>query len=147
MKIAITSAVFDSDAELAAFSAQKDNSGALVSFTGICRSDDGAIKHLELQHYPGFTEAEIARLAGEAAQRHQLLDLLVIHRVGIVPAGETIVLVAARAIHRTAAFNAVSDLMDALKTDAPVWKRELGASGARWIEPTASDCARREARK
>jgi len=147
MLVRIVPAAFDASAELAAFGARKDNAGALVSFIGICRGDGGATAHLELQHYPGFTESEIARLAEEAAQRHQLLDLLVVHRIGVIPAGETIVLVAARAIHRAAAFNAVSELMDALKTEAPIWKRELGPGGARWIEPTASDYAQREAKK
>lgn len=67
-----------------------------------------------------------------------------IHRIGAVPAGEPIVLVAALSSHRAAAFAAVSEMMDYLKTDAPFWKREQGPDGARWIDPTAADYARRE---
>jgi molybdopterin synthase catalytic subunit len=73
-----------------------------------------------------------------------LAGLLVIHRFGPILPGEPIVLVAALSAHRAAAFAAVEELMDFLKTDAPFWKREIGPNGARWIEPTAEDRRRRE---
>ena len=72
-------------------------------------------------------------------QRHGLIDLLVIHRVGAIAAGEAIVLVAASSAHRMSALAAVSEVMDHLKTEAPIWKKEVGAAGARWVEPTAAD--------
>ena len=113
---------------------------------GYCRaiSKEGeALTYLELTHYPGFTEAEITRLADTVKVRHGLSGLLVIHRVGAIAAGDPIVLVAASSTHRDAALAAVADLMDYLKTDAPLWKREIGDFGARWIEPTDADRARR----
>ena len=143
----ITPSAFSPDAELQRFAQERDDAaGALASFVGYCRagSAHGRVDHLELDHYPRFTEAEVARLAATAAQRHDLIDLLVIHRVGAVAAGEPIVLVAALSTHRAAAFAAVRELMDYLKTDAPLWKREIGPDGARWIEPTAADFARRQ---
>lgn len=142
----ITDRPFSPDAEMHAFSGARDGSaGALASFVGYCRhtSASGAVSQLELDHYPGFTEAEVSRLAHEVAGRYDLLDLLVIHRIGTVLANEPIVLVAALSGHRTEAFAAVAAMMDYLKTDAPFWKRETGPDGARWIEPTAKDRARR----
>jgi molybdopterin synthase catalytic subunit len=143
----ITPLAFSPDVELQRFAQQRDAAaGALASFVGYCRagSAQGPVERLELDHYPGFTGAEVARLAAGVAQRHDLIDLLVIHRVGAVAAGEPIVLVAALSAHRAAAFAAVSELMDCLKTDAPLWKREIGPDGARWIEPTSADHARRQ---
>lgn len=147
MRILITPNAFSPDAEVARFAAQRgDDAGALASFVGYCRgrAEGGAVEQLELEHYPGFTEAEVERLAQTVAAKHGLLDLLVIHRVGAIPAGDPIVLVAALSRHRAAAFAAVSEMMDYLKTDAPMWKREVGANGARWIEPTDEDHARRQ---
>jgi molybdopterin synthase catalytic subunit len=146
--VLITEAAFSPEAEVARFSARRGAStGALATFVGYCRggSEHGAVSQLQLDHYPGFTEAEVRGLAERTARRHGVDALLVVHRVGVVPAGEAIVLVAARSGHRVAAFAAVAELMDYLKTDAPFWKREVGPEGARWIEPTDQDRARRKA--
>jgi molybdopterin synthase catalytic subunit len=146
IRTAITTEPFQPELELSAFMESRgDDIGAIASFIGYCRtsSAQGAVKHLELDHYPGFTEREVACLADRAAKRHGLDALLVIHRVGIIPAGDPIVLVAAQSRHRADAFAAVVETMDYLKTDAPFWKRESGPEGARWIEPTAADYARR----
>lgn len=139
---------FDPHARLAQYDDAGADHGALASFIGYCRGQSGgrAVETLELQYYPGFTEQEIARMAEATLRRRGLNDVLVVHRVGVIRPGEAIVLVAARSAHRAAAFAAVEELMDFLKTDAPLWKREDGAGGARWIEPTAEDRARRAAR-
>ena len=145
----ITPHAFSPDAELSRFAqARNGATGALASFVGYCRATtaQGAVTQLELDHYPGFTEAEVARLATGVASRHGLIDLFVIHRVGAIAANEPIVLVAALGAHRAEAFAAVSEMMDYLKTDAPFWKREVGPRGARWIEPTTADYARRRER-
>ena len=137
---------FEPDAELARFASERgETCGAAVSFVGYCRgqAEHGQVTQLELEHYPGFTESEIERIAHAISVKHDLAHLLVIHRAGIVAAGEPIVLVAALSSHRAAAFAAVEELMDYLKTDAPFWKRETGPGGARWIEPTAADQRRR----
>ena len=144
MRVFITDQPFSPDAELALFSDSRGaEAGAVASFIGYCRADEGAVETLELQHYPGFTEKEVERLARDVAGRLALDDLLVIHRVGAVGARQAIVLVAAMSAHRAVAFAAVAEMMDYLKTDAPFWKREAGPAGARWIEPTAADYARR----
>ena len=145
MHIRITAAAFDPQAEIAAFAAGRQDSGALVTFTGTCRARTGAVavEELRIDHYPGFTEKEIARLTEDVARRFTCPDLLVVHRVGVIRPGEAIVLVAALSIHRANAFKAVETLMDYLKTDAPLWKKESGPQGARWIEPRSEDHARR----
>jgi molybdopterin synthase catalytic subunit len=147
MHILISPTPFSPDAELARFAdTRAGDIGAIASFVGYCRTSapDGAVHMLELQHYPGFTEAEIERLAQRVAERYALDDLLVIHRVGAVQTRAPIVLVAAMSAHRAPALAAVAEMMDYLKTDAPFWKREIGSAGARWVEPTAADYARRQ---
>ena len=147
IQIVVTPGPFAPAHELACFAAARnDQCGALASFVGYCRGQahGDAVTTLELQHYPGFTEAEIDRLAQQVAAKHTLAALFVMHRVGVIRAGEAIVLVAAQSAHRAAAFAAVEEMMDYLKTDAPLWKRETGADGARWIEPTIEDYARRQ---
>ena len=136
---------FDPQAETARFAAGRDDAGALVSFVGLCRAatDGAAVEELRIDHYPGFTETEIARLAEQTARRFDCRDLLVVHRVGRIKPGEAIVLVAALSVHRASAFDAARVLMDYLKTDAPLWKKEQGPGGARWIEPRADDLTRR----
>jgi molybdopterin synthase catalytic subunit len=145
MRIRVTPEAFDPQQEIAAFTAGRDDAGALVSFVGYCRaSTDGApVQELRIDHYPGFTEKEIAHLAEEVSCRFDCPDLLVVHRVGVIRPGEAIVLVAALSVHRANGFEAVRVLMDYLKTDAPLWKKESGPDGARWIEPRPEDHARR----
>jgi molybdopterin synthase catalytic subunit len=126
---------------LAAFCAGRSETGAVVSFTGLARGGDGAVERLELEAYPGFTEAEIGRIAEAARTRFALHDFLVVHRIGEIAPGEAIVFVATAAAHRREAFEAADHLMDYLKSRAPFWKREHGPAGARWIEPTERDMA------
>jgi molybdopterin synthase catalytic subunit len=146
LQVRVVSEAFDPQAEAAAFCAGRDDAGALVTFCGYCRSANKgeAVAELRLDQYEGFTEKEITRITQEVATRFSCPDLLVIHRVGLVRPGEAIVLVAALGTHRANAFEAVKVLMDYLKTDAPLWKKETGPSGARWIEPRSDDYARRQ---
>src|SRR6266581_4073487 len=97
MQVRIAPQAFDPQAEVAAFTAGRDDAGALVSFVGTCRAttDGIAVEELRIDHYPGFTEKEIARLAEETCRRFGCPDLLVVHRVGAIRPGEAIVLVAA----------------------------------------------------
>jgi molybdopterin synthase catalytic subunit len=113
----------------------------VVSFVGHCRDEAGSLAALELEHYPGMAEDEIARAAGEAEARWPLLGLTVIHRYGRIDAGERIVLVAVAAEHRGAAFAAAEMLMDYLKTRAPFWKRAIRVDGGveGWIEAKGED--------
>ncbi len=131
---------FDVAAEIAAI-ARGDDVGAIVTFTGVCRSDGGRLTALELEHYPAMAEAEIARVAKEAATRWPLTAVTVVHRHGVIAVGDNIVLVATASTHRDAAFEAARFIMDFLKTDAPFWKKEHPANEAKgdWVEAQARD--------
>ena len=113
-------------------------SGAVASFTGHVRREKD-LSTLTLEHYPDMTEAEIARLVGEAGNRWPLTGVTVVHRVGPLKPGERIVLVAVASPHRHAAFAACEFLMDYLKTQAPFWKEETRGSEHHWVEHRASD--------
>ena len=112
--------------------------GAVATFTGIVRADDG-VGELELEHYPGVTERTLTGLAQEALRRWSLAGATVVHRVGPMQPGERIVFVAAAATHRGAALEACAFLIDRLKTDAPFWKRERRGGEARWVEQRETD--------
>jgi molybdopterin synthase catalytic subunit len=147
MVVRIVNGAFDPHGEQAAFVEGRVDAGALVGFVGYCRdrTSNEAVDSLFLDHYSPFTENEIARILKEVGGRYELLDALVIHRVGMMNPGDPIVLVAVLSSHRTQAFEAAWVLIDYLKTDAPLWKREDGPGGQRWIEPSADDYARRAA--
>ena len=137
--IRLTDHAFDPGAALNAFCAGRLQTGAVASFLGIARSGDGG--GLELEAYPGFTESEIAACVETARERFGLQDAAVIHRIGRISPGEAIVLVLTAAPHRREAFEACDFLMDYLKSRAPLWKREHGPDGSRWVDPTARDLA------
>jgi molybdopterin synthase catalytic subunit len=112
--------------------------GAVATFTGLVRADDGAAV-LELEHYPGATEAALERLAQEAAARWSLTATAIVHRVGPMRPGDRIVFVGTAAPHRAGALEACAFLIDRLKTDAPFWKRETRGGEARWVEARGGD--------
>jgi molybdopterin synthase catalytic subunit len=131
----------DIAAEVAALTAGRTDIGAVVTFSGLCRDEAGRLAALELEHYPGMAEGEIARIASEAVDRWSLQGLTVVHRFGKVVPGDNIVLVAAASSHRQAAFEAADFLMDYLKSRAPFWKKEHRADGSDggWVEAKESD--------
>ncbi len=141
----LTPGALIADAELRAFVAGRTGDGAVVSFIGLARdsSASGPVSGLFLDHYPGFTERSLERIAAEAAERFDISSVRVAHRCGEVRPGEAMVFVAVAAPHRRAAFEAADYLMDRLKTEAAFWKREDGPDGSRWIEPTEKDRADR----
>jgi len=130
---------FDVGAEIAALKADRSDIGAIVTFIGTVRDQHGAVAEMTLEHYPGMTESELSRIEAEANARWPLQASLIVHRVGTLKAGDNIVLVVTASEHRDAAFEAAKFLMDYLKSRAPLWKRETGAGGARWVEATPSD--------
>jgi molybdopterin synthase catalytic subunit len=136
---------FDPAAETARFAAAHREAGGIASFIGQVRAGQGgdAVQALELSHYPPLTLPGMEALAAAAAERWPLDGVLIVHRTGRLGPGEPIVLVAAAARHRRAAFSAVDFAMDHLKSEAWFWKRELTARGWRWIEPRAEDHADR----
>lgn len=134
---------FSAAAEIAALTEGRTDVGAVVSFTGLCRDEGGTLEALELEHYPGMAETQVARVVEEAQARWALQGATVIHRYGRIRAGENIVLVATASAHRSAAFEAAEFLMDFLKTRAPFWKREHRRDGTigGWVEAKAEDDA------
>jgi molybdopterin synthase catalytic subunit len=139
--IRLVAEAFDAGVALTRHPPGRSITGAVVSFLGIARGEPGPGPALELEAYPGFTEARIAALIETTIDRFGLQDAEVIHRVGPVAAGEVIVLVLTAAAHRREAFEACDFLMDYLKSRAPFWKKEYGPDGTRWVEPTARDLA------
>ncbi len=136
---------FDAAAESRLLVEGRSDVGAVVTFTGLCRSESGTLDALELEHYPGMAEAQIRRIAEEASARWPLSGLTVIHRYGRIAPGDNIVLVVAASSHREAAFDAASFVMDFLKTEAPFWKKEHRSEGAAaWVEAAARDDARKD---
>lgn len=140
-KIRVQAENFDAAAEGAALTCGRRDVGALVSFIGLCRDEAGTLDALELEHYPGMAEEEIARMVGEAERRWPLLGVTVIHRHGRILPGEQIVLVLCASAHRAAAFAAAEYLMDFLKSRAPFWKKEHRADGGQgdWVAAKDAD--------
>ena len=139
--IRLTDTLFDPGALLTEFSKGRTETGAVATFTGLARAEQGRAAILELEAYPGFTEAEIGKIADQARTRWDLHDIAILHRVGQIAPGDPIVFVATAAGHHRAAFEACDFLMDYLKSRAPFWKKEHGTDGARWVEPSAQDRA------
>jgi molybdopterin synthase catalytic subunit len=132
---------FDVGREVTALTAANPGIGAIAVFVGLVRDQaDGApVTAMTLEHYPGMTEREIARIDAEARRRWPLADTLVIHRFGRLAPNDRIVLVATASAHRDAAFDACRFVIDWLKTRAPFWKLEEGAAGRRWVEARDDD--------
>ena len=133
---------FDIAAESALLTKAQTDLGALVTFTGLCRDEQGTLAALEIEHYPGMAQEEIERVAFEARRRWPVDGVLVIHRYGLIRPGEPIVLVATTSRHREEAFAAAAYLMDFLKTRAPFWKKTHGPDTAGdWVAAKAQDDA------
>lgn len=110
--------------------------GACSVFVGSMRdfNEGDQVMGMTLEHYPGMTDRHLERIAAEAEQRWDLLDVLVVHRVGDLDPGDPIVLVAVWSAHRKDAFEACRAVMEELKSRAPFWKKERLVSGTRWVE-------------
>lgn len=115
--------------------------GALASFVGLVRdaNDGRSVSAMTLEHYPGMTEQALQAICVEAAGRWDILDTLVVHRVGALKPGDRIVLVGVTSAHRGEAFAACEFIMDYLKTRAPFWKKEATPEGEKWVEARGSD--------
>lgn len=136
IRVSIQPAPIDLGTEIAGVEVR--GAGAIASFTGTVRGDDG-VTELLLEHYPGMTEAALVALAEQAMVRWDLLAVTMVHRVGPMEPGDRIVFIATAAAHRAAALESCAYLIDRLKTDAPFWKRERRGDGATWVEARGSD--------
>jgi molybdopterin synthase catalytic subunit len=140
MAVRVQAEDFDVAAEIDALTAGPADVGAIVTFTGRVRSNEGQLAGMTLEHSPGMTESELARIDAEALARWPLLASLIVHRVGELAPGDNIVLVVTASAHRQAAFEAAGFLMDYLKTRAPFWKKETSAAGeTTWVEARQGD--------
>ncbi len=144
-RVSIQSHDFDLGAEVAALRAGDPAVGAVASFIGTVRDRNGGgageVSAMELEHYPGMTEKSIEAMIDAAMARFDIRAARVVHRVGLLQPGAQIVLVAVSSAHRGQAFQACEFLMDYLKTQAPFWKKETTAEGARWVDARVADDA------
>jgi molybdopterin synthase catalytic subunit len=132
---------FDAGAEIAALRRGNAKIGAVATFIGVCRdaNDGDKVTTMTLEHYPGMTEKALETIAAEAKQKWNVMDVLIVHRVGELKPTDQIVLVVVTGAHRGEAFAACEFIMDYLKTRAPFWKKERTPQGARWVEARTSD--------
>lgn len=143
MAIFVQTGDFDLSTEVAKLRANNPAVGAVVSFVGVVRDlNEGAdVQAMELEHYPGMTEKALQDIVDQASHRWQLMDVVVIHRVGLLLPLDQIVLVAVATKHRGEAFAACEFMMDYLKTQAPFWKKEKTQQGERWVDARETDDA------
>ena len=134
---------FDLGVECARLHAADGGVGAIVSFVGTVRggSAGNGVQRMELEHYPGMTERAIESMIDATHARFAIRGVRVIHRVGVLEPLAQIVMVAVTSAHRGVAFQACEFLMDYLKTQAPFWKKESTADGARWVDAREADDA------
>ena len=141
ISVSVQHASFDLGTEFDQFCLECKGAGAVVSFAGMVRDmnlSDG-VHALELEHYPGMTQKCLHQIAQGAVSRWELQSVRLIHRVGLLMPGDQIVLVLTASAHRQAAYEANEYIMDYLKSDAPLWKKEWTAQGARWLDQRQSD--------
>ena len=143
MPVRVQAEDFDVSAELARLRAGDARIGAVAAFIGTVRdvNEAASVATMTLEHYPGMTEKALASIVDEAKSRWDILDALVVHRVGALAPTDQIVLVAVTGAHRGEAFAACEFIMDYLKTRAPFWKKEATAAGERWVDARSSDDA------
>jgi molybdopterin synthase catalytic subunit len=143
MPVRIQTEDFDVGAEIAALRGGDPAVGAIASFVGLVRDVNAGdrVSEITLEHYPGMTQKAVQEIVEEAKARWDIVDLLVIHRIGTLRPTDQIVLVAVTGAHRGAAFAACEFVMDYLKTRAPFWKKERTPTGSRWVDARSSDDA------
>jgi molybdopterin synthase catalytic subunit len=141
MSVRVHEQDFDVSVELAAMRRGNPKIGAIASFVGVVRdiNEGSSVATMTLEHYPGMTEKAITEIIDQARGRWEVLDALVIHRVGTLKPTDQIVLVIVASTHRGDAFAACEFIMDYLKTRAPFWKKEITPNGARWVDARVTD--------
>ena len=141
MSVRVQEQDFDVSAELALMRKDNPKIGAIASFVGVVRdiNEGDSVATMTLEHYPGMTEKAITEIIDQARGRWEVLDALVIHRVGTLKPTEQIVLVIVASTHRGDAFAACEFIMDFLKTQAPFWKKEITPNGARGVDARVTD--------
>lgn len=128
---------FSQDEEVRALRASSKRMGGIATFIGCARdfSEGREVTQISFDAYGSMAVAEMNKLRDEAIQKFTLLDARIVHRVGVVGAGEQIVFIAAGAEHRAPALQACRWLIDELKQRVPIWKKEITAHGDAWVSP------------
>ena len=141
MQVRIQPEDFDLGKEILGLRRGNTSIGAVASFVGLVRdmNHGSSVSEMTLEHYPGMTEKALTQIVEEAMRRWNIIDALVIHRIGPLKPCDQIVLVAVCSAHRGEAFSACEFIMDYLKTRAPFWKKEQTDSGAHWVDARESD--------
>ena len=141
MPVRIQSEDFDAGAEMDALRRGDPSIGAIASFIGLVRdvNEGDRVSEMTLEHYPGMTHKALERIVDDAKSRWNIIDVLVIHRIGTLRPTDQIVLVVVTGTHRGEAFAACEFVMDYLKTQAPFWKKEQTGAGSRWVDARTSD--------
>lgn len=139
--VEITPALFDQQTLYDKLTEGAAGAGAIVTFTGLVRdfNQQGKIDGIELEHYPGMAESVFMRLLNEAISRFGLANAGAVHRVGRLDNFAPIVWVGTASAHRKAAFDGANFIMDSLKKDVPIWKKEWVADDAQWVAVKSSD--------
>ncbi len=142
-RVSVQGEDFDVGAEHRELCAEAPGAGAVVTFSGLVRDfydpGGGRVEELRLEHYPGMTEKSISAIIGRAWRRWPLLAVRVIHRVGALAPGDRIVFAGVASHHRHEAFAAAGFIMDYLKSEAPLWKKQITDSGGEWITTRDND--------
>lgn len=139
MRVRVIDSALDPWAEVSVYQQSKSKIagrfGATSIFVGTLRDQNqgSAVSAMTLEHYPGMTEKYLTRVSEEAAGRWDIMDSLVVHRVGTMLPNDSIVVVAVWSAHRDDAFKACRYIIDELKTRAPFWKKETVEGGERWV--------------
>lgn len=143
MLIEIRKEPFNAYQEIQSYQASLDavgKYGATASFVGTMRdfNEDRTVTSMTLEHYPEMTEKHLNAIAREATEKWNLIDVLLLHRIGKIEIGDDIVLVATWSAHRKEAFESCRLIMEQLKSSAPFWKKEETTEGGKWVEKNTS---------
>ncbi len=127
---------FSLDDEVDRLKQSSSSIGGIVTFLGTTRdiSQEKRVAKLEFEHYPGMAEKKLAEIRDRAIREYGVTDATIIHRVGTLPVGENIVLIAVASEHRDEAFKACRFCIDELKRITPIWKKETTPDGEVWVE-------------
>ena len=127
---------FSLDREVELLKQSSSTIGGIVTFLGTTRdlSRGKAVSKLEFEHYPGMAEKKLSGIRERAIREYGVIDVTIIHRVGTIPVGENIVLIAVASAHRDEAFRACRFCIDELKRVTPIWKKETTPDGEVWVD-------------
>lgn len=128
---------FSHDEEIRELQAGSKRIGGIATFLGCARefSEGREVSEISFDAYEPMAVAEMQKLRNEAIERFGLIDARIVHRLGVVRAGDSIVFIATGAEHRAPALHACQWIIDELKERVPIWKKEITPQGDSWVTP------------